>query len=124
MSLFNTRKYQEDIKRVIDQGYDLMLVKKSFSGSDNFGEILSEDVKIIKTFPVYHSPFPRAILNRIGWLDKETILFTLSRLGSELKDLIRYSQCRFRDLTYDITTIREYGTCGDDFLYYIIGGKR
>lgn len=115
------------IKDLCGKGQEIILIKKGTQ--DEFGEITTESTLSVNGFPIRYAPFNRTTLTRVAWATEIDVLVFISKQVQddnevEIRDLKDYGKMKIEDKRYDIKYIEPYTNVKDDFLYYIIGGKK
>jgi hypothetical protein len=115
------------VQNVCIQGQTIELIKPT--AKDEFGEITTESILTLKAFPVRFTPYDRKTQDKISWSEETDILCYVSKKVVDdmniRTDIIRQTmKLRHNKKTYDIRYVEPYSAFADDYLYYVIGGKK
>jgi len=118
---------KQKVKKAISYGQAIIFSKPETS--DSMGETLTESTLSIKAFPVRFAPFNRSTTQKVAWSQDVDVIMYISKLdieerSLELDDLLSYKTINVLGKDYEVYKIEPYGSMGNDFLYYRIGGRK
>ena len=122
MSYHNAKSKVESVCE--KYGKTIELIKE---GTENdWGEAIDEIKIEIKSFPIRFSPFDKVTELKVGFsYDVDVLCFVPKEiLDNKGYDIDLYVYIVIDNKRYRIYKVQPYSLYGDNFLYYIIGGKK